>query len=154
MWDDITYSFPHFSGCTVEVWEWISYFIPHFTYNGCNDLSMLVFKLTRVSKGARGSFQNIISFHKYFACPLTTAPTKSLLMCYIELAKTVVDGFDITPPIYWQNNNYFLGLAMSYRIIHRIIEAKYEGNFVWKTFCCNLVPPVNAVGVKHISAHI
>ena len=28
MWDDITYPFPNFNGCTVEVWEWISNFIP------------------------------------------------------------------------------------------------------------------------------
>ena len=30
MWDQITYPFPNFNGCTVEVWEWISNFIPHF----------------------------------------------------------------------------------------------------------------------------
>ena len=23
MWDEITYPFPNFNGCTVEVWEWI-----------------------------------------------------------------------------------------------------------------------------------
>ena len=31
VWDDITYPFPSFNVCTVEVWEWISNFIPHFT---------------------------------------------------------------------------------------------------------------------------
>ena len=30
VWDGITYHFPNFSGCTVEVWQWISNFIPHF----------------------------------------------------------------------------------------------------------------------------
>ena len=30
VWDEITYPFPNFNGCTVEVWEWISNFIPHF----------------------------------------------------------------------------------------------------------------------------
>ena len=30
MWDEITYPFPNFNSCTVEVWEWISNFIPHF----------------------------------------------------------------------------------------------------------------------------
>ena len=30
MWDEISYPFPNFSGCTVEVWEWISNFIPQF----------------------------------------------------------------------------------------------------------------------------
>ena len=33
VWDDITYPFPNFNGCTVEVWERISNFIPHLT--GC-----------------------------------------------------------------------------------------------------------------------
>ena len=28
--DKITYPFPNFNGCKVEVWEWISYFTPHF----------------------------------------------------------------------------------------------------------------------------
>ena len=30
VWDEITYPFPNFNGCTVEVWKWISNFIPHF----------------------------------------------------------------------------------------------------------------------------
>ena len=30
VWDEITYPFPIFNSCTVEVWEWISNFIPHF----------------------------------------------------------------------------------------------------------------------------
>ena len=29
MWDEITYPFPNFNSCTVEVWEWISNFITH-----------------------------------------------------------------------------------------------------------------------------
>ena len=31
MRDEITFPFPNFNGCTVEVWEWISNYIPHFT---------------------------------------------------------------------------------------------------------------------------
>ena len=31
VWDEITYPFPNFNGCTVEVWEWINNFIPLFT---------------------------------------------------------------------------------------------------------------------------
>ena len=31
MWDEITYPFLNFNGCTVEVQEWLSNFIPHFT---------------------------------------------------------------------------------------------------------------------------
>ena len=30
VWDEITYPFPNFNGCTVVVLEWISNFIPHF----------------------------------------------------------------------------------------------------------------------------
>ena len=41
----ITYPFPNFNGCTVEVWEWICNFIPHFiiaviTYP-CRDCSRI-----------------------------------------------------------------------------------------------------------------
>ena len=42
--DEITYPFPNFKGCTVEVWEWMSNFIPHFTGHviiyPCWDLSL------------------------------------------------------------------------------------------------------------------
>ena len=38
VWDEITYQFPNFNSCTIEVWEWISNSIPHF-YNRCNYLS-------------------------------------------------------------------------------------------------------------------
>ena len=31
VWNEITYPFPNFNGCIVEVWEWISNFIPHLT---------------------------------------------------------------------------------------------------------------------------
>ena len=30
VWDEITYPFPNFNGCTVEVWEWVSNFMSHF----------------------------------------------------------------------------------------------------------------------------
>ena len=29
VWDEITYPFPNFNDCTVEVWEWINDLIPH-----------------------------------------------------------------------------------------------------------------------------
>ena len=48
MCDEITYPFPNFNGCTVEVWKWISNFIPHFA---CDYLSMLGLKLIHVRKG-------------------------------------------------------------------------------------------------------
>ena len=61
VWDEITYPFLSFNGCTVEVWEWISNFIPHFimdviTYPYCDkSYSMLVKGATGVScEGAAG----------------------------------------------------------------------------------------------------
>ena len=30
IWDVITYPFPNFSYCTIEIWEWINNCIPHF----------------------------------------------------------------------------------------------------------------------------
>ena len=29
-WNELTYTFLNFKGCTIEVWEWISIFVPHF----------------------------------------------------------------------------------------------------------------------------
>ena len=29
VWDEFTYPFLNFNGCTIEVYEWISNFIPH-----------------------------------------------------------------------------------------------------------------------------
>ena len=31
MWDKITFPFPNFNGCPVDVWEWVSIFISHFS---------------------------------------------------------------------------------------------------------------------------
>ena len=49
MWDEITYPFPNFNGCTVGVWEWISNFTPSH-YWVCDYLSMLGLKLKHLSK--------------------------------------------------------------------------------------------------------
>ena len=49
VWDEISYPFPNFNGCTVEVYEWISNFILHF-YSACDYLSVLGLNLNRVSK--------------------------------------------------------------------------------------------------------
>ena len=49
VWDEITYPFPNFSGCAVEVWKMDKLF--HTTlYNWCNYLSILWLKLINVSK--------------------------------------------------------------------------------------------------------
>ena len=61
VWDEITYPFPNFNGCTMEVWEWISNFIPHTLYNGCNYLPMLGLKLIHVSK--RGDLNKMSTFY-------------------------------------------------------------------------------------------
>ena len=53
MWVDITYPFPNFNGCTIEVWEWINNFISHITGHvityPCWDLSLsLLLKLAQM----------------------------------------------------------------------------------------------------------
>ena len=47
MWDEITYPFPNFNGCTIEVWDkWF-----HLTlYLACDYLSVLGLKLIDVCK--------------------------------------------------------------------------------------------------------
>ena len=35
--DEITYPFPNFNGCAVEVWEWISNVIPHYMMDVITD---------------------------------------------------------------------------------------------------------------------
>ena len=47
LWDEITKHFPNFTGCTVEIWEWVSKkFIPHvpghMIINPCWDLSQII----------------------------------------------------------------------------------------------------------------
>ena len=60
VWNEITYPFPNFHGCTVEVWECLSNFITYPTlYNGCNYLSILRLKLFRVSRMRPTSFGNL-----------------------------------------------------------------------------------------------
>ena len=57
MWEEITYTFSSFNGCTVEVWEWIGYVIPHLIMglitHLCWDTSqtMLVNGTARVLQG-------------------------------------------------------------------------------------------------------
>ena len=50
VWDEITYSFLNFNGCTVEVSEWISNFTPHFI----DDVITYPLKLNHVSKRGHG----------------------------------------------------------------------------------------------------
>ena len=49
LWDEITYPFPNFNGCTVEVWEWISSFTPRFIIDAITYPCTLNF----VNKGKR-----------------------------------------------------------------------------------------------------
>ena len=53
VWDKITYPFPNFNSCTVDVLGMDKLFHPTL-YNGCNYLSMLGFKLIHVSKRTPG----------------------------------------------------------------------------------------------------
>ena len=47
--DEISYPFPNFNGCTVEIWEWISKFQPTL-YLICDYLCMLWLKFIHVNK--------------------------------------------------------------------------------------------------------
>ena len=49
----MNYLFTNFSGCTFEIWEWISNFIPHFTEHVIN-LFLLGLKLNHVSEKGPG----------------------------------------------------------------------------------------------------
>ena len=50
VWDEITYPFLNFNGCTVEVYEWISNFIPYFI------MDVITYMLV---KGATGSVRYV-----------------------------------------------------------------------------------------------
>ena len=55
VYDDITYPFPNFNGCTVEVWEWIINFIQHLSchvisYPCCDYHQLLWVKGTLLTK--------------------------------------------------------------------------------------------------------
>ena len=45
MWNEITYPFPNFNGCTVEVWEWIRNFILYFTEHVITYPGPLIFSI-------------------------------------------------------------------------------------------------------------
>ena len=42
VWDEITYPFPNFNGCPIEVCQWISNFIPHFMMDVITNPCMLL----------------------------------------------------------------------------------------------------------------
>ena len=46
VWDEITYPFLNFNGCTVEVWEWINNFTPHLIM----DVIMLCMVMTQFAQ--------------------------------------------------------------------------------------------------------
>ena len=59
MWDEITYPFLIFDGCTVEVWEWISNLIPYFKM----DVITYPCRIPIVYQGAGG----LVWLHKDFS---------------------------------------------------------------------------------------
>ena len=52
VWAEITYPFPNFNGCIVEVLKWVSKFNPHFT--GYMSTSMPGLKLIHAGKSGPG----------------------------------------------------------------------------------------------------
>ena len=65
IWGVITYPFPHFKGCTVEVWKWTNNFMPHITWHIIY-LSMMGLKLIHVSKRGPRKHGNVIVFSIIF----------------------------------------------------------------------------------------
>ena len=67
VWDKITYLFPNFNSCTVEVWKW-EVIYPKL-YNGCNYLYMLGLKLIHFSKRVLGLLPYVITM-LFYVCIL------------------------------------------------------------------------------------
>ena len=61
MWGEITYPYPNFNGCTVEVREWISNFESHFT-RPIDYLSMLGFKSIHSKRESRQELSGHIRY--------------------------------------------------------------------------------------------
>ena len=52
VWDEITYPFPNFNGCTIEVWEWRRDIYRYLTWKyWCKQLKRIEGSLTKLHKG-------------------------------------------------------------------------------------------------------
>ena len=103
--DEITYPYPNFNGCTVEVWEWINDFITHFIMRGCNYSSMPGLKLTILVKGAPGvrwTLSSIIEipFRRWHSRNKSCHFHKGSSYCYL---KTVYRGCRHDDVIKWKH---------------------------------------------------
>ena len=66
VWDEITFPFPNFNGCAVEVWEWISN-ITRPLYRACDYLSMLGLLLWNAYCAYRKKYEHKISYLHYIS---------------------------------------------------------------------------------------
>ena len=79
VFDEITYLFPNFKGCTVEVWEWKRHFIPHLTEQWLHvhagiKVALVAFDIVINSFGPIGIIRRHISesiFAQVTACCMT-----------------------------------------------------------------------------------
>ena len=61
VWDEITYPFPNFNGCTVEVWEWMCNIILYFIIDVITVYPVAgVYKVITIV--LNGNTQNMIEF--------------------------------------------------------------------------------------------
>ena len=86
---EITYPFPNFIDCTVQVWEWVSNFIRYF--NWCNHLSMLGLKFNGAPCGCW--CRQVIISHDCPACRTSLIATRFwvVMICPIIKCLTVLE---------------------------------------------------------------
>ena len=152
VWTEITYAFPNFNDCTVDVWEWICNIIPH---KGRVYLSMPVSKLNHLSNWSqdiswwfvcerRYALMEISGSHKCMMYSISQEICTRFLLCcallwlYIDFPISI----RLTSLALWQSNDcpsaskatlmnmdkYFMWI--NYERLHNHNKAKHN-----KTVC-------------------
>ena len=119
VWDKIIYPFLNFTGCSVEVWEWINSFTPRF--NGASDyLSMLVLKLGHVNK--RNTWYLTIS-RGTSSITIIVAKTSHHRMLQMQLIQFYNKGFVLLTLCL--GNPPPMDGFLSQRVIKRVLKCAY-----------------------------
>ena len=105
VWDEITYPFPNFNGCTVEVWEQISNFYPYFMVDVITHPCL---KLVHINKRGPNapytshSLTNYVCLFWKFRRKLTVSLRNSTLLCWAVMWLWISRSLKIFPVIWWQ----------------------------------------------------
>ena len=138
VWDEITYPFPNFKSCTVEVWEWISNCVS--LYYACNYFSILWLMLIYISERDPCTQAHVVlcTLHVISLVQDCGIPMP-LQWCHNEcdgsqitsisiLCSTICSGAD------QRKHKSFASLAFV-RGIHRwLVDSPHKGPVVWKMF--------------------